>query len=148
MTTNINQAPKTTIAILLSSFHKKQMEQMLKHAKKQSTRYNFLIGKEIWVPGAMEFPFALQKIFAQTLYKGVVVLGLIEKGETAHGLVMAQSVTTALINLQLKFHKPLGIGILGPEIQPKQIDARLEPYAKSAIDALYQMLTFQIKDNK
>lgn len=131
------------IAILLSSFHQEAMPIMLKQAKAQLAHYNLAIANEVWVPGAMEFPFALQKIFQETACEGVVVLGLIEKGETAHGLVMAQSVKSALIQLQLQFSKPLGMGILGPEIQPEQIEQRLKPYAKAAVIALYKMLNLK-----
>jgi 6,7-dimethyl-8-ribityllumazine synthase len=138
--------PKTdeysNIAVLLSSFHKQKIEKMLLCAGSEAVRCGLRIAREIWVPGAMEFPFALQRIFQDRSfnYKGVVVLGLIEKGETAHGLVMAQSVIPALIKLQLEFSKPLGVGILGPEIAPDQINSRLEPYAKSAVIALKKML--------
>ena len=132
------------IAILLSSFHQEAMQVMLQKAKEQLAYYHLSIANEVWVPGAMEFPFALQKIFQETTCEGAVVLGLIEKGETSHGLVMAQSVITALIQLQLQFSKSLGVGILGPEIQPEQIQQRLHPYAKAAVVALYKMLNLKL----
>lgn len=49
---------------------------------------------------------------------GAVALGIIESGETKHGLVMANSVINAIIQLQLEFMKQIGVGILGPEILP------------------------------
>ena len=36
----------------------------------------------------------------------------------AHGKTMADAVLPALIELQLEFLKPIGVGILGPEITP------------------------------
>jgi len=37
--------------------------------------------------------------------------------------------------------KPIGIGILGPEILPSQIPSRLRPYARDAVKALAMMLS-------
>ena len=115
---------------------------MLFFAKEEAKNCQLHIASEIWVPGAMELPLALKKILQRKdhSYQGVVVLGLIEKGETAHGLVMAQNVLNFLFQLQLEFCKPLGVGILGPEILPEQIEARLSPYAKAAVSALKEML--------
>ena len=70
-----------------------------------------------------------------------MVLGIIERGETKHGLVMGQAVISALIQLQLEKMKPIGIGILGPEILPNQIESRLLTYAKKAVEAVKVMLS-------
>ena len=40
------------------------------------------------------------------------MLGIIERGETDHGLVMGQSVTKSVIELQIKHNKPIGLGIM------------------------------------
>ena len=64
----------------------------------------------------------------------------IEQGQTAHGRVMGQAVINAILNLQLDLMKPIGVGILGPEIQPDQIQERLVPYARDAVLAVHAML--------
>ena len=96
--------------------------------------------KEVWVPGSMEKPLAVKKLFLNKKIDAVAVLGIIEKGKTAHGRTMADAVLPALIELQLEFLKPIGIGILGPEITQPQIAARLEPYARKSIAAISEML--------
>ncbi len=53
---------------------------------------------------------------------------------------MGQTVTDAIIRLQLEFMKPIGLGILGPEILPEQIPPRLDGYAKAAVSAVAKML--------
>ena len=88
----------------------------------------------------MEKPLALKKLLMDSEVDGVVVLGIIERGETRHGLVMAQSMSDAIINLQLEFMKPVGMGILGPEILPSQNPSRVRPYAKAAVRALENVL--------
>jgi 6,7-dimethyl-8-ribityllumazine synthase len=49
-------------------------------------------------------------------------------------------VLSSLLALQLELMKPIGIGILGPEILPDQIQSRLRPYARDAVTALAGML--------
>jgi 6,7-dimethyl-8-ribityllumazine synthase len=89
----------------------------------------------------MEKPLAAKRLLARDDIDAVVVLGIIERGETAHGRVMGQAVIQTLINLQLETNKPVGIGILGPEILPEQIPPRLGPYAQAAVRAVHTMLT-------
>ena len=68
------------------------------------------------------------------------MLGVVEQGQTAHGRVMGQAVINAVLKLQLDLMKPIGVGILGPEIQPDQIQERLVPYSRDAILAVHTML--------
>ena len=131
---------KNNIAIVLGSFHKKEMEQMLSVAREIAKDKNLNIMREVWVPGSLEKPLVIKKLLKNDDIDGVVVLGIIERGETKHGLVMGQVVTKAIIDLQLEFEKPIGMGILGPEIEPDQIPPRLDFYAKNAVEALVEML--------
>jgi len=71
---------------------------------------------------------------------GAVVLGIIERGETEHGLVMGQSVTRAVIDLQISHNKPIGLGIIGPGADPEHIEPRLEPHARAAVGAVAAMV--------
>lgn len=128
------------IAIILGSFHKSQVEEMLDEAKKVASEIGLNIIEEVWVPGSYEKPLALKKILARTDIVGATVLGIIEKGETKHGLVMAQAVMGKILDLELQYMKPVGVGILGPEILPEQISSRLRPYACDAIKATKSML--------
>ena len=53
---------------------------------------------------------------------------------------MGQSVVNAILGLQLELMKPIGVGILGPEIGPDKIQERLVPYARAAVLAVHAML--------
>ena len=128
------------IAIVLGSFHKTQIETMLDEARKTATELDLNIVNETWVPGSMEKPLALKKLLIRDDIDGAVALGIIEKGETSHGFVMAQGAINAIINMQLDLLKPIGVGILGPDIQPSQINSRLQPYGRDAVRAVAHML--------
>jgi len=127
------------IAIVLGSFHKDHMPIMLKAAQAEAKAQGLHIQEEVWVPGSMEKPLIIKKLMQRDDIDGIAVLGIIEKGETKHGFVMASTVIQAIINIQLEFMKPMGIGIIGPEVTPSQIPARVEPYGKKAVAALAEM---------
>ena len=93
----------------------------------------------VWVPGSMEAPLALERLLVREDVDGAIALGIIERGQTQHGLVMGQSVTRAIINLQIKHNKPIGLGIIGPGAEPEHIKPRLEPHARAAVGAVVAM---------
>jgi len=131
---------KNNIAIVLGSFHRSKVEQMLEQARVTAKECELNIVAEQWVHGSMEKPLALKRLLMEEEVDGALALGIIESGETKHGLVMGYAVINAMIQLQMELTKPIGVGILGPEILPSQIPSRLKPYAKEAVIALKEML--------
>jgi|TARA_B110000914_G_scaffold178727_1_gene160604 6,7-dimethyl-8-ribityllumazine synthase len=130
----------SNIAIICASFHKKQIERMLAYATEQATEEGLAVEKIVWVPGAMEVPLALDRLLGSDDIDGVACLGIIEKGQTQHGLAMGQAVIKTIIELQLVHEKPVGLGIIGPGAEPQHLDDRLEPHARAAVSALRSML--------
>ena len=127
------------IAIVATLFHREKVEVMIKEAKTTAKEENLKVVKEIWVPGCYEVPLMLKHLLTTSNIDGAVVLGIIERGETKHGLVMGIVVHNAIVDLELKLNKPVGMAILGPEILPKQIPSRLKPYAKRSVLAIKEM---------
>lgn len=128
------------IALVIGSFHRSECETMLAAALATARDCGLTVTEQVWVPGSMEQPLALKRLLARDGIDGAVALGIIERGQTGHGLVMAQAVIHAIIDLQLQTMKPVGVGILGPEIDRQQIGPRLEPYARAAVRAVRAML--------
>lgn len=127
------------LGVVCGSFHKEHVERMLEFAKDEASSNNWDVIEVTWVPGSMEAPLALERMLDRGDIQGAVVLGIIEKGETDHGLVMGQSVTKAIIELQIKHNKPIGLGIIGPGAEPEHVGPRLEPHARSAVGAVVAM---------
>ena len=135
------------IAIVVGSFHREQADFMLASAVKTASNIGLTIAQVVRVPGAMEKPLALKRLLQESSIDGAIVLGIIEQGQTAHGLVMGQAVMNTILDLQVELMKPIGVGILGPDIKPDQIPERLEPYATNAVIAVHHMLAAQIETN-
>ncbi|MCH2441960.1 MAG: 6,7-dimethyl-8-ribityllumazine synthase [Candidatus Thalassarchaeum sp.] len=127
------------IVAVCGSFHKEEVEKMLDFARDEASVMNAELTDVVWVPGSMEAPLALERLLVSEDVDGAIALGIIERGQTQHGLVMGQSVTRAIINLQIKHNKPIGLGIIGPGAEPEHIKPRLEPHARAAVGAVVAM---------
>ena len=128
------------IAIVCGSFHREEVGKMLEWASDESSKHELTVEEVVWVPGAMEVPLALDRLLSKEDIDGAACLGIIEKGQTKHGLAMGQAVIKSIIDLQLTWDKPVGLGIIGPGAKPEHIEPRLEPHARAAIAAIAAML--------
>ena len=131
---------KGKIAIVCGSFHQSEVQRMLEWATDEATKSQLTVEEVVWVPGAMEVPLALDRLLSREDIGGAACLGIIEKGQTQHGLVMGQAVIKSIIELQVVHEKPIGLGIIGPGAEPEHIEPRLEPHSRSAIGALCAMI--------
>ena len=120
------------IVAVCGSFHKEEIESMLEFARDEAGKHSIEISEVIWVPGSMEVPLALERSLQE--FDGAICLGIIEKGETLHGAAMGNAVIKSVIDLQLKFNKPIG-----PGAEPQHIPPRLEPHARAAVAAVSEM---------
>ncbi len=128
------------IAVICGSFHQKEIERMLSWAKQEAEKYSLELIEPVWVPGAMEVPLALERNCKSSNVDGAICLGIIEKGQTQHGLAMGQAVIKSIIEIQIRHNKPIGLGIIGPGAEPEHIEPRLEPHARAAVSAVAKML--------
>ena len=128
------------LGIVCGSFHRDEVQRMLEYARDEAESKIWDVSEVAWVPGSMESPLALDRMLQREDIDGAVVLGIIERGETDHGLVMGQSVTKAVIDLQITHKKPIGLGIIGPGAEPEHIEPRLEPHARAAVGAVAAMV--------
>jgi 6,7-dimethyl-8-ribityllumazine synthase len=127
------------IAIVCGSFHQSEVQKMLEWATNEASKHELTVEEVAWVPGAMEVPLALNRLLSRSDIDGAACLGIIEKGQTQHGLAMGQAVIKSVIDLQLTWNKPVGLGIIGPGAEPEHIGPRLEPHARAAVSAIASM---------
>ena len=131
----------TNIAAVCATYHLEEIEKMLSIATSQAEDLGYNIVEVVRVPGCMEVPLALDRILADEEIAGAFCLGIIEKGETDHGLVMGQGVIKTILELQLVHNKPIGLGIIGPGALSEHVAPRIGPHATAAVDALRPFLS-------
>ena len=128
------------IALVVSGFNQKITSNMEKTAEKAAKQLGAKIIKKIHVPGAFEIPFAANKLLKNKKINSVAVLGAVIQGETYHDVVIVNAVAPKLIDLSLKYNKPIGFGIIGPRVSWQQAEKRAEEYAKRAVEAALKMI--------
>lgn len=110
-TIGIKPLPGAKIAIISSSWHLDICNDLIAGAKRALTEAQVGEVETQFVPGSFEIPLAAQYAF-EAGFDGVVALGLVLKGDTPHFDYVCQGVTQGIIDVQLKFSKPIGCGVL------------------------------------
>jgi 6,7-dimethyl-8-ribityllumazine synthase len=107
----VPKLPEARVAIISSSWHLDICNDLIAGAERALALAEVKEVHVIFVPGSFEIPLAAQKAFEKG-FDAVVALGLILKGETPHFDYVCQGVTQGVIDVQLKFSKPIGYGVL------------------------------------
>ena len=108
---SIPQLPKAKIAIISASWHNEICGQLVAGARRACVEAGVTDLSEMYVPGSFELPLAAQRAFEDG-FDGAVVVGLVLRGETPHFDYVCQGVTQGVMDVQLKFSKPIGFGVL------------------------------------
>ena len=97
------------ILILNSNYYKDISKDLALSAKKKLIENKFLVHM-LEVPGAYEIPVAIKRNIKK--YDGFVALGCVIKGETPHFDFICSSVFKSILDLSIKYDKPIGNGII------------------------------------
>jgi 6,7-dimethyl-8-ribityllumazine synthase len=66
----------------------------------------------VWVPGAWELPVVARRLASSDRYDGIVAVGAVIRGETAHFDFIAGEASRGLAQLAAEFDLPIGFGVL------------------------------------
>lgn len=138
------------IGIVVSRFHEDITTPLLDSALKVLHGLNFTDENIVIVnvAGSWEIPFATRSLIQYEKVDGVVTLGCLIKGETAHFDVIANSVTMAIQRASDDFDVPITLGILTCYSKPQalaRVDGSVCNMGEEATRALVDLLL--IKEN-
>lgn len=136
----MSNTPAKRIVIVAAEFNRELMEAMIEAATEEILEAGASLIRTVHVPGCYEVPLHAALQIAQAGIDALVVLGYIERGETLHGEVMGHVVHHALVQLELKYSKPIGLGIIGPGATAEQAELRKTDYARAAVRAALRSL--------
>lgn len=107
----------TRLAIVVSRFNEKVTDGLLagcfRALAEQGVKDDDLT--LLRVPGAFELPLACDRLAASGRYDGIIALGCVIRGQTAHFDFIAGEATRGLGETALKHSLPVGFGILTTE---------------------------------
>ncbi|OUI77929.1 6,7-dimethyl-8-ribityllumazine synthase [Commensalibacter intestini] len=121
----IKQAPKSLtdftfkktprIAIVVSRFNEKVTDGLAKGAQEWLAEHQipFNVSEDLlYAPGAFELPLIAQTLAKSGKYDGVVCLGCVIKGDTAHFEYISLGATIGIMQASLATETPISFGIL------------------------------------
>ncbi len=122
------------LVIVAADFNKEIVDPMIAAAEAAATERGFT-SSVIRIPGCYEMPIVCHAILEKGGVGAIAALGYIERGHTLHGEVMGHVVQDALVQLQLEYRLPIGIGIVGPGATIEQARERNVGYGRAAVEA-------------
>lgn len=105
------QLPQARVAIVSSSWHLEICNDLVAGAKRALQSAGITDVRTTYVPGSFEIPLAAQFAFEEG-YEAVIALGLVLEGQTPHFDYVCQGVTQGVLDVSLKFSRPIGFGVL------------------------------------
>ncbi len=90
------------------------------------------------VPGALEIPFALQKMAESQQFDALIALGAVIRGDTYHFELVSNESAAGISKVALGFDIPVANGVLTTEDEA-QADARAESKGRDAAGAAVEM---------
>jgi len=122
--------PLQKILIVAANYYPKITTKLVESAKNiiEKKSANLKISRIIVVPGVFEIPL----IISQNINKfdSFIALGCVIKGKTPHFDLISQAVTKAIMDLSIKYKKPIGNGII-TSLNMKQAVDRANPKKKN-----------------
>jgi 6,7-dimethyl-8-ribityllumazine synthase len=121
---------KYKIAIVISKFNEVVTTNLLTGAI-EALKQNNILEKNIkvfYAPGAFEIPLVLKKLCkkkGKDKFDGIIALGCVIKGETAHFEYISNAVSNNIAQLNLDYEIPIAFGVLTC-FTPEQAFARCE----------------------
>lgn len=115
------------IAIVRARFNESITGGLLAGAKKALLEAG-VKAKDIFVfeaPGSVEIPLLCQRLARAKKYHGLVALGAVIKGETAHFEHVARLAADGILTVMLKANLPIAFGVL-IAYNPKQAQTRAQ----------------------
>src|SRR6266513_274581 len=113
------------VAVLASRFNepivKKLVDGALEALVKHGVAYEDI--DVVWVPGAWELPVAARWLLESERYDGVVAVGAVIRGETAHFDYIATEASRGLAAASAESETPIGFGVLTCDTE-EQAEAR------------------------
>ncbi len=131
---------KTRLGIIVAEFNRRITMEMLEVAKAHAELRNAAIRYICFVPGTFDMPLLIEELIKKKDVDAIVTLGCVIKGETGHDRIVANTAARFIAELSVKHHKPVSLGISGPDMTVQQASNRIATVARRAVDAAVNMV--------
>ena len=92
------------------------------------------------VPGAFELPLGAQWLLETGTIDGVVAIGVVIQGETRHFDFVCSGTTQGIVDVTLKYNKPVGFCLLTDNTEQQSIDRAGGKHGNKGVEAAVTVL--------
>ncbi len=115
---------KIKIGLVVSEWNKKITDKLLEGAisalkENKILEDNIIIHR---VPGTFELPLGAQYLLENNLVHGVITIGCVIQGETKHFDFVCQGATQGIVQVGLRYNKPVSFCVLTDQNEQQSID--------------------------
>lgn len=130
---------RVRLAIVVAEFNYDITEMMLRKALSHAEFLGAEVRYVFKVPGVFDAPYAVAELLRRDDVDAVAVIGAVVKGETRHDELVAHQAARKMLDLGIEHGKPVALGVIGPGATRMQAQARIEEYARRAVEAAIKM---------
>jgi 6,7-dimethyl-8-ribityllumazine synthase len=130
-----------TIAIVVGRFYEDLAERLVEGARAELSEAGVEAVEVFDVPGAYELPLAASYAAGSGRYDGVVCLGAVIRGETAHYDYVCAEAARGIQEVQLRTGVPCGFGVLTVDTMQQALDRSGGAKRHTGRDAARAVLT-------
>lgn len=92
------------------------------------------------VPGAFELPLGAQWLFENSSVDAVIAIGVVIQGETRHFDFVCSGTTQGIVDVTLKYNKPVGFCLLTDNTEQQSIDRAGGKHGNKGVEAAVTVL--------
>lgn len=135
------------IGMVVSDWNEEITSPLAKGALEIFNQARVAVVEQVNVPGSFELPLAAQHLFLSKGYlDGIIVIGNVIQGETKHFDFVCQGLTQGVMDVMLKFNKPVSFCVLTDLNKQQSIDRSGGQHGNKGVEcaiALLQMIKLQ-----
>ncbi|MDG2344203.1 MAG: 6,7-dimethyl-8-ribityllumazine synthase [Flavobacteriales bacterium] len=145
----LSEPSKIKIGVVVSEWNETITNNLLQGAV-SALRENKIVEKNIIVhrvPGTFELPLGAQYLLENNLVHGVITIGCVIQGETKHFDFVCQGATQGIVQVGLRYNKPVSFCVLTDENEQQSIDRSGGKYGNKGIECAISCLKMiQLKE--
>jgi len=145
----LSEPSKIKIGIVVSEWNESITNNLLEGAI-SALKENKIAEKNIIVhrvPGTFELPLGAQYLLENNLVHGVITIGCVIQGETKHFDFVCQGATQGIVQVGLRYNKPVSFCVLTDENKQQSIDRSGGKHGNKGIECAISCLKMiQLKE--
>jgi 6,7-dimethyl-8-ribityllumazine synthase len=130
------------VAVVASRFNEPIVKKLVDGALEALLKYGVVFEDidVVWVPGAWELPLAARWLLASDRYDGIVAVGAVIRGDTAHFDYIAGEASKGLAEASAESETPIGFGVLTTDTEEQAEERAGGAHGNKGWDAAVAML--------